>query len=325
MAALRDLGLLRDGEVARSEALTGGVSSDVIAVTTPRGRFVVKRSIPRLRVAAEWRAPVERAATEVRWLRVARRIDPRLAPEVLGEAAGSHLFVMRRLAAATHPVWKAELAAGRVDPEFAGRVGADLARIHGATAGRANVARRFRTNADFMALRIEPFLLYTADRNPHVAARLRGLAASLGAPGRVLVHGDISPKNILVGPAGPVFLDAECAVFGDGAFDLAFCLAHLLLKSIWLAPCWSPLMSSFAALRDAYLARVTWEDAGALSSRAAALAGALLLARIDGKSPAGYLDAQGEDSARRRAEAILADEALDLHGLERVWRGWGPV
>jgi len=44
------------------------------------------------------------------------------------------------------------------------------------------------------------------------------------------VHGDVSPKNILVGPKGPVLLDAECAWFGEPAFDLAFCLNHLLLK-----------------------------------------------------------------------------------------------
>ena len=81
-----------------------------------------------------------RAASEVAWLRFVGGLDARLVPAVLAEIPEQHLFVMPLLDPARHPVWKSEMAAGRVDPAFAGQVGRDLARIHGAAAGRADLA-----------------------------------------------------------------------------------------------------------------------------------------------------------------------------------------
>ena len=303
--ALRDLGLVRPGAVL-IHPLTGGVSSDVLMVFSGSDAIVVKRSIPKLRVKADWRAPVTRAASEVAWLRFVAGLDPRLVPAVLAEVPEKHLFVMPFLDPTTHPVWKGEMAAGRVDPAFAGQVGRDLARIHAAAAGRADLAQTFGDITGFMALRIDPFLLYTADRHPDVAARLRDLARGLETRKTTLVQGDISPKNILMGPEGPVFLDAECAVWGDGAFDLAFCLTHLLLKSIWLPDCWAALLESFELLSGAYLAAVVWEDAEALSVRAAALVGALLLAR------GGWQVAGGLSRRTRRASGARAGQGDPL-------------
>ena len=260
LEALRGCGLLGPTEAARLRPLTGGVSADVFRLETGDGRtLVVKRSIPRLRVKEEWLAPVERVAGEVRWLKLARSIDPRLAPEVLAEAPSSHVFVMEYLEPATHPVWKDEMAAGRVDPAFAAAVGRDLALIHARTADRPEIAAAFDTYDFFFALRVSPFLLFTADRHPGVAPRLRALAEDLGRRRVALMHGDVSPKNILAGPRGPVFLDAETTAYGDPAFDLAFCLTHLLLKTVWLRPDREVVMASFDALRAAYAAGLTWE------------------------------------------------------------------
>ena len=252
LEALRSCGLVGPAESASFHPLAGGVSSDVFRVDTEDGRrLAVKRSIPRLRVNAEWLAPVERAAGEVRWLRLVRAIDPRLAPEVLAEAPDAHVFAMNYLEPDTHPVWKDRMAAGRVDPAFAAEVGRDLALIHGRTAGRSEVEVAFPTDDCFFALRTAPFLLYTAERHPDVAPRLRALAADLSGRKTALMHGDVSPKNILVGPRGPVFLDAECVAYGDPAFDLAFCLTHLLLKTIWIRAHGEAVMSSFRACWDA--------------------------------------------------------------------------
>ena len=104
-----------------------------------------------------------------------------------------------------------------------------------------------------------------------------------------LVHGDVSPKNILVGPDGPVLLDAECAWYGDAAFDIAFCLNHLLLKSVLMPEHALDLLSSFDALAGNYFEAVHFEPRAQLEARAASLLPALALARIDGKSPVEYL------------------------------------
>jgi aminoglycoside phosphotransferase (APT) family kinase protein len=294
----------------------------VFRADTESGRaVVVKRSIPRLRVAAEWLAPVERAAGEVRWLRLVHAIDPRLAPEVLAEVPEAFFFAMSLLDPATHAVWKDTMAEGHVDPAFAAAVGRDLALIHARTANRPEVAAAFPTDEFFFALRISPFLLFTADRHPDVGPRLRDLAADLGARKIALMHGDVSPKNILVGPAGPVFLDAECVAYGDPAFDLAFCLTHLLLKTVWLPDRAEALMASFDTLWAAYAAGVDWEECEGLSARAAALVSALLLARVDGKSPAPYLtDPSDKALVRGRAKMLLGLTDLGLDELSVRWR-----
>ncbi|MFT3977492.1 MAG: aminoglycoside phosphotransferase family protein [Sphingomonas bacterium] len=311
--SLRRAGIAPAGEAVTLTPLSGGVSCDVwLARIGERPPIVVKRALPKLRVAADWRAPVERAENEVRWLRRAHGIDPRLAPLVVAEVPAEHLFALAWLEPEAHPVWRDELIAGRADPAFASGLGRDLARIHTATAGNAEDARAFDSMDLFDALRISPFLRHVAANRPEASARLTAIADDLQGRRTALVHGDVSPKNILCGPQGAVILDAECAVYGDPAFDLAFCATHLLLKTIWLAPHAAALKRSAAAMADTYLAGVAWEPAADLAARAGALVAALLLARVEGKSPAPYLDDAAKQMVRARALALLdASPAID--------------
>ncbi|WP_257548106.1 phosphotransferase family protein [Sphingopyxis sp. DBS4] len=301
VAGLRDAGLVGAGDVVL-EPLTGGVSCDVWKVETPGGPIVVKRPLEQLRVAAEWHAPVERGQSEVRWLRRARGVDARIAPEVLAELPVGHAFAMRFLPGC--PVWKDELMAGRVDPVFAAQVGQGIAAVHAATAHSDSDRADFPNDAMFRALRVDPFLLYVAQRDAELAPILYALADDLTARKIALVHGDVSPKNILVSADGPVFLDAECAVYGDPAFDLAFCTTHLLLKAVWSGD--ARLQEAAAALVAAYRRGIDWEDAEALLLRSGHLTAALLLARVEGKSPAPYLtDPDHRRIVRDQARALL--------------------
>lgn len=311
---LRGVGLIAHDD-PRLEPLTGGVSCDVWKLDSLAGPIVVKRPLEQLRVAAEWHAPVERGQSEVRWLRRARGVDERIAPEVLAELPG-YGFAMRFLQDA--PVWKDELVAGRVDAPFAAAVGRSIAAVHAATAHSETDRESFPTDAMFRALRIDPFLLYVAEKDREMAPRLYALADDLASRKVALVHGDVSPKNILVGADGPVFLDAECAVYGDPAFDLAFCTAHLLLKAVWLDDV--RLTEAAGALTSAYLDGVDWEEGDALLLRAGALAAALLLARVEGKSPAPYLtDPHHQSVVRDQARAlVLAPRPLDA--LVAQWK-----
>jgi len=305
--AVGDHGLISDGEQFAVARLSGGVSCDVFLVEIKRkGPVVVKRALPKLRVAADWQAPVERIANEVEWLSFVAQIDRRLVPKVLAADRNRHLFIMEYLPTKDFPVWKEQLAAGDVDMAFAGSVGAQLARIHGTTASSPSLSERFANQAQFMALRLDPYLLHAARANSDVAPALQKLADSVAASRIALMQGDISPKNILRGPETPVFLDAETSCYGDPAFDVAFCLNHLLLKSIWHPIHSSLYAQAFLSLLDAYLDGVTWEKREALARRAADLVGGLLLARIDGKSPVEYItDERGKRFVRDRAKAFL--------------------
>lgn len=318
-AALGAMRLLPDGPLT-VEPLAGGVSCDVFKVQTASRTLVVKRALPKLRVAAYWCAPAERSHAEVAWMRLVGGVDPGLVPRVLGEDRARHIFAMTYLSPETHPVWKGELAAGRCDAEFAAKVGAALARIHGETAGRSDIARRFANAAQFHALRIEAYLLFTAARHDDVAPILRGLARNLSAARTALMHGDISPKNILVGPSGPVFLDAETCTIGDPAFDLAFCLNHLLLKAVWHRRFAAGYAACFEALTEAYFAGAIWESRHGLERRTAALLPGLLLARIDGKSPVEYLTRKADKAfVRAHAKAFLADPPARLDIVLERW------
>ncbi|HEV2514345.1 MAG TPA: aminoglycoside phosphotransferase family protein [Devosia sp.] len=320
IAGLRQLGLVEANAPVDLVPLTGGVASDIWVVQSGPRRFVVKRALEKLRVAADWRAPVSRNASEVAWLKFATSAAPNAVPRVLAHSPELGFFAMDFLDPPTHPVWKQELRAGRVDPSFARKVGTTLAAIHASTADLLTIAGEFNDDALFRALRIEPYLEFTASRHPEIAEPLLALGARTLATHRSLVHGDISPKNILAGPTGPVFLDAECAWYGDPAFDLAFCLNHLLLKCLWTPAAASGFLAGFDALAEGYLQNVRWEEAPALEARAAALLPALLLARIDGKSPVEYLtDEETKSFVRRFAVPFIKGSPRDLATIRSAW------
>jgi 5-methylthioribose kinase len=320
-ASLHRMGLIADGEGISATPLSGGVSCDVWHIKIADGReIVIKRALPRLRVEAEWKAPVERASTEADWFRLVAEFDPRIVPEVLGEDRAHHIFAMEYLPPETHKLWKAELAAGRADAGFAARVGERLAHIHAFTANREDVKHDFAHDAQFHALRLEPYLLHTAKKHPDLAPRIRALADGVAKARVALMQGDISPKNILIGPEGPVFLDAETACYGDPAFDLAFCLNHLLLKCVWHPKFKASYLPSFAALTDAYLENVTWEESADIEARTAALLPALLLARVDGKSPVEYLTAEKDKTlVREAAKALFTEKPFTLAAIIAKW------
>ncbi len=318
--ALCRMGLLAQGDYAAGEPLTGGVSSDIWRIDLPAGCVCIKRALPKLKVDAEWRAPVERNTFEVAWIRCAADISPDAVPEVVGEDRHGRAFAMTYLEPARYPVWKERLRDGVVSSGFAAQVGAVLGRIHAATADRADIAAQFPTDASFYDLRLEPYLVAAARKHPDRAAALESLVETTAHERRVLVHGDVSPKNILVGPKGPVFLDAECAWFGDPAFDLAFCLNHLLLKGLWVPSARSALWDAFDALRNAYFGAAAWEPVEALETRTARLLPGLMLARVDGKSPVEYLNAETQRDLVRTVTRRLLDRPVDrLSAVRDTW------
>lgn len=310
----------------RMTALSGGVSSDIWKVETPARTLCVKRALAKLKVAADWRAPVERNAYEAAWMRAAAAVAPSAVPELFGQDPASGVLAMAYLPPERFANWKEQLRQGEAVPETAAAVGERLARIHAATADRPEVAERFSTDAIFYDIRLEPYLVATGQAHPDCAGALQRLVETTQTTRRCLVHGDVSPKNILIGEHGPVFLDAECAWYGDPAFDLAFCLNHLLLKCLWVPAVAPAFLACFDALAGRYLAGVDWETSETLDARTAALLPGLMLGRIDGKSPVEYLTEEADrDRVRAFATARLARPPASLADIKNAWaEGVGP-
>ena len=319
-AALARMGLIAPGEVARYTALTGGVASDIWKVDTAAKTFAVKRALPKLKVVTDWYVPVARNAYEVKWMEVVRGIMPQAVPQLLGHDPAAGLFAMAYLDPADYRNWKAELRDGRTDDAFAAEVGRCLVRIHAATARNSAIAAAFATDETFHAIRLAAYLEATAPKHPQAADALMALSRLTLATKLTLVHGDVSPKNILIGPDGPIFLDAECAWYGDPAFDLAFCLNHMLLKCLWTPRAAARFLRLFDILTRSYLAGVTWEPPDVMERRTARLLPGLFLARVDGKSPAEYVTAETDKAhIRHVALKFLAEPPDRLSDIRYVW------
>ncbi|UZX05433.1 aminoglycoside phosphotransferase family protein [Arthrobacter sp. CDRTa11] len=310
---------MEPGEEAILSPLTGGVSSDLWQVSLPGRTLCVKGALARLKVAHEWLAPLSRNRVEYDWLQFAGTVAPTQVPQVLAYDGQAGLFAMQFLPAEDYPVWKDSLLTGQVDPAAAHAVGDLLGRLHSASTKDLSLPGKFGTDSNFDALRIEPYFRVTARANPDLADRIDVIAERTAGTHLAVVHGDVSPKNILLGPDGPVLLDAECGWFGDPAFDVAFCLNHLLLKAIILPDHTAQLHSSARMLLDGYARHIDWEPAPDLTARAAALLPLLALARVDGASPVEYLTPEQRGQVRNAARDLLARPAPALDTVLKEW------
>jgi 5-methylthioribose kinase len=305
--------------------LGGGVSNVVLGATQDGLSVVVKQALSRLRVADVWPASRERTITEAEALRLAQRLAPGSVPEVLDL---DHQACALTILAAPDgwDNWKQRLMAGDADPAIAEDLGQLLAKWQRTTLGDAAVARAFDTAQAFCQLRVDPYYLTVARRRPELRAAIEDMAAQLQSTHICLVHGDYSPKNVLVGK-GLWVIDFEVAHFGDPAFDIAFMLNHLLLKRLHVAP---------AAADLALCARAFWRAFDSLPpplvmnpAYVFGHVGCLMVARVDGKSPAEYLSEAERVLARRIGSQFLLDppahieDALEMSDPSS-WSGTTP-
>lgn len=229
--------LLADGVVRNADAaltpLTGGVSSEIYLVQDGAERFVVKRALAKLKVADEWLADVGRNAFEVEYMRVAEPLVPGAVPTIRAVSTEHGYFAMEFLEGGFEN-WKVLMMAGVVEPAYARKAGRVLGTIHRGTWGDEAVRSRFDTTENFRQLRTDSYLLTTGKRHPKLEQLFTEEVKRIESTRRCLVHGDFSPKNLLVKGERLVVLDCEVAWYGDPAFDVAFLLNHLFLKALHL-------------------------------------------------------------------------------------------
>lgn len=313
--------LQRDGVVrcadARLVPLVGGVSCEIYLVEDGEARFVVKRALAKLRVKADWFADVNRNRYEREFIRYVARFLPAAVPALREGGTSGNYFAMEYLGVEFRN-WKQLMLDGQADAEFARQAGVLLAEIHRHSAGDAEAARSFDTTPNFFQLRIEPYLLATGAKHAALRSLFEAEAERLGATRECLVHGDFSPKNILVTSERMVLLDCEVAWYGDPAFDLAFMLNHFFLKALLHAPRDTGMRRMIVSFWSAYQGlRPTPE----LDARTSQLLLMLLLARVDGKSPVEYLGPVRQDFVRRFAQRELPSGPTSVAAVADAWFG----
>jgi 5-methylthioribose kinase len=316
VAYLESRRLLAPGAAVEVTQLDGGVSNVVLSAVVLSGehgteRWVVKQALPRLRVAELWLAKRERAISEAHALGLAGRITPDTVPAVL-DLDRDRCALTITGAPAGWTTWKRRLLAGDVEPTVATRLGATLAAWHTATFRDDSVARQFDDFEAFDQLRVDPFYRVVAERRLELADAIAALTSRMEATHVCLVHGDYSPKNVLVGD-GLWVIDFEVAHYGDPAFDVAYMLNHLLLKLIHVPEAAAQLSLCASSFWGAYRAAVPAELRPDLAYVLAHV-GVLMVARVDGKSPVEYLTAEGCDAARVSGSQLLLDPPDTLAG-----------
>ena len=278
--------------------LAGGISSDIWRVDSPTGTVCAKRALPKLRVADDWRAPVHRNAAEVAWFETTRRWVGERVAQVVAADSEAGVALLAWYEPERWRNWKTVLLAGERPAGVAALLGETLGRIH-ESARREGLAEAFPFQDHFDALRIDPYFRHVRHRHRHIDSLIKLLEDSR----ETLVHGDFSPKNILVqeSPAAIRILDAETATWGCAAFDPAFLINHLLLKRLHLDDCslLEQIVAFWQGYAEGYAAAVEAER------EVCALVAGLMLARVHGKSPAEYLSTTSRARVEQTALNLL--------------------
>ena len=288
-ALLRDEGLLEGSdETIRFSPLSGGVSSDIFLVTDGQNKIVVKRALEKLRVKDDWYADVARNHYEHEYLRFAATYDPDIVPRVVYANDDMGFFVMEYLSDG-FVTWKRDLLEKKISHTPARKAGNILGGIHKASWNDATLRRRFDTTEQFIQLRVDPYLYTTGARTPSMQMLFDAEGRRLIHHRRCLVHGDYSPKNLLVGHGRLVIIDCEVAWFGDPTFDVCFLMNHLFLKAVFNNDRAGEYMELVRLFWDSYANALGKEYLADIEHHVGRLLLMLMLARVDGKSPAEYL------------------------------------
>jgi 5-methylthioribose kinase len=307
-------GLVRPEERVSAAELGGGVSNIVLQIEAGGRRWVLKQSLAKLRVKDDWqsdRARIFREAEAIEALRFV--LGPSHLPEIVDLDRENFLFVMTA-APLGSVVWKDSLIEGRLTGHGVAReAGRMLAQMISGSHADTAFPEKFGDVTVFDQLRVDPYYRTTAKRHPELRQEFEELADTALTMKVALVHGDYSPKNMLVREGGILLIDFECVHWGDPAFDAAFLANHLLLKSFHRPAFASLYLEALDAFWSTLRKGLGDEVREGFEYRTLRHLGGLMLARIDGKSPAEYIrDEEVKDRVRGVAKRILIERPRQL-------------
>jgi len=301
---LRASGRIKPTEQPRASIMQGGVSNRTVLLERESGEaWVIKQALEKLRVKADWFADVKRIEREATALKTLGRMLPGgSTPVFVFEDRDIHLLAMTAIPQ-PHENWKTMLLSGNVQLTHAGQFATLLAQLHRASWMKLDELNDLEDRSFFESLRIEPYYLYSAQHQPDAVTFINFLIAATRTRRFSLVHGDYSPKNVLVHLDKLVLLDFEVMHFGDPAFDLGFSLAHFLSKAHHLPAHRHAFADAAMHFAKTYLRSLGMQsDAAEIDRFGAQHALACLLARVAGRSPLEYLTA---DEQRRQCHVVL--------------------
>lgn len=282
------IGLSSKNEIHSWESISPGRSSSLWKVTTDRGFFVLKQPLEELRVEDKWHISLHRSKNEYNYLKELSNVDFEYTPRVINYSQKNY-FIMEHIDS-SYPNWKAKLLNGNIKPADAFRAGDVLGKLHTFFLKRPHLFPIFNDKDLFHQARISPYWITLLPKYPELEDHIRKTIDTTLKKKITVIHGDVSPKNFLVLKDKVILLDAECAFWGDPAYDLAFLLTHLFLKSCVVPGYSSYLLSMIREPLMAYFPYISWESYKDFLERVQHYLLMLLLARLDGKASVDYVD-----------------------------------
>lgn len=295
---------LLKSETPRFVNLQGGVSNRTVWVPRQDGRdWILKQALEKLRVQVDWFSAPERIHREAAGLRSLSKVIPNHVPTFVFEDMDFHILAMSAIPK-PHENWKTTLLHGEPILQHAVQFGELLAHIHNAIEKYPQIAHGFADRKFFEELRLEPYYAYTASQVPPAQKFLNTLIQDTRQRQQALVHGDYSPKNVLLYEDRLYILDYEVIHFGDPAFDIGFSMTHFLSKAHYRDTHRKTFLDMASAYWQTYSATISERlMSQSLEIYAVRHTLACLLARVAGRSPLEYLDT----TYRERQRDIVID------------------
>ena len=298
---------------AEVEELTGGVSNVVLGVKSGAKDLVLKQALPQLKVAAVWKADQRRAIVEANGMKLLHSITPENVPDLIDLDPEEFTLTMDRLPREC-TVWKTDLLEGVIKPSVGKDLGRILATWHNFGANSKESLDAYMEDSLFDQLRVTPFYRAVAKVNPALDNRIQELITEITTIKITLVHGDFSPKNIMItGADKPIVLDFEVMHTGNPVFDLGFVSAHLLCKYLRTEDLAQRalLRETAIAFKNSYAQTCNIPVANSLPHHVAVIA----LARVEGVSPVNYLDEAAKARVQSVTKAEIANPDITFEGL----------
>lgn len=314
---LRQRRLITPDEAPEICTLTGGVSNRTVLVSRERKPdLVIKQALEKLRVKTDWFSSPMRIHREAEGMRVLLKLAPQgtIVPIVFEDEA-HHLLGMEAVPQ-PHTNWKEDLLAGKVNMDLIRQFGRFLGHIHSRfdTVSYPD-SGMLRDVHFFESLRLTPYYAYTAEQLAQAAPFLTNLIQETLTHQLTLVHGDYSPKNVLIRAGQMVLLDHEVIHIGDPAFDIGFAMTHLLSKAHHIQEHRKVFATAAQVFWTTYDQEIYHKDWEGLERRAVRHTLACLLARVVGRSPLEYLDAPAREKQQAAVLKLMKTSPPDMPTL----------
>ena len=279
--------------------LRGGVSNRTILYEGKEDCIVIKQALRKLRTKSSWYSDPERLKVEANALDWLNSFLPDNTVPKRMFLDGDNFILGMEAVAQPHENLKELLLRRSPADDLIAQMGELLGIIHSVGLQDTNAKILFSDQRYFRSLRIEPYYEHTAAVQPMLKNFYDDLIRSTFNHCHTIVHGDYSPKNILVKNDKLVLLDHEVMHYGDPAFDVGFALTHLLSKANHFNDL---VFIKYASIFwSAYTIKFPFPDS-AFEARCVNHSLACLLARVYGRSALEYLT---ENQRIRQSEIIM--------------------